>query len=79
MSDEDDWLAHIHDVETAKSIKAHLQDPVSTDAWLQLKDLDISIETLQLITNLEQPPAAAWYALHSSVRHGRKWQQWTVA
>jgi hypothetical protein len=79
MSDGNDWLAHIHDVEKAKTIKAHLQDPVSADAWLQLKDLDISIETLQLVTNLEQPPTAAWYALHSSVRHTRKWQQWTVA
>lgn len=73
MSNVEHWSEFIGDAEKTKVIEAHLQNPQSTDAWLELKHLDLPLEILQDVTNLERPPSTAWYAFHSGVNHQGKW------
>jgi hypothetical protein len=79
MPDAKNWSKLIDDAEKAKTIEAHLQNPVSVDAWLGLKILDLPLQMIQDLTCLEHPPTEVWYALHSCVNNERKWKHWDMA
>lgn len=79
MPDVRNWSELIKDAEKTRTIEAHLGNPVSADAWLGLKDLDLPLQVIQDITYLEHPPTEVWYALHSGVNNERKWKHWDMA
>lgn len=73
------WRSIIHRDVFIKKIEAYLGNDASTKSYLELRELQIPLQTLVEDTDYRKAPTTEWYTIHMCVQDERKWHQGMIA